>query len=246
MWHGYQSIIKCPNIRLREYLFRRIKQNMKDTIWLVDLLFILVNPGIIVIPPFTLIILVNPGIIVIPLFTLIILVNPGIIVIPPFTLIILIGKIVDWLAVKRVRWNKSNCFQTIHDYKDSRSVTHNWPTFDEWRIWEHDHYFQRCQEKQAFCVMFLLFIYNVYVNSSYINNLHNSLVPSWSWWDGSWISDYLCNQCLSPLKLWVRITLRRCELGTTLCDKICQWLATGLVFSTYNTDRHDMTEILLK
>jgi hypothetical protein len=32
---------------------------MKDTIWLVNVLFILVNPGIIVIPPFTLIILIG-------------------------------------------------------------------------------------------------------------------------------------------------------------------------------------------
>jgi len=24
---------------------------------------------------------------------------------------------------------------------------------------------------------------------------------------GSWIYNYLCNQCLSPLKLWVRISL---------------------------------------
>ena len=28
--------------------------------------------------------------------------------------------------------------------------------------------------------------------------------PSWSWSYGSWIHNYLCNQCLSPLKLWVR------------------------------------------
>ena len=27
---------------------------------------------------------------------------------------------------------------------------------------------------------------------------------SWSWSYGSWIYKYLCNQCLSPLKLWVR------------------------------------------
>jgi hypothetical protein len=45
----------------------------------------------------------------------------------------------------------------------------------------------------------------------------------------SWIFNYLCNQCLSPLMLWVRISIRaRC---TTLCDKVCQWLATGLWFS---------------
>jgi len=29
----------------------------------------------------------------------------------------------------------------------------------------------------------------------------------WLWSYGSWIYDYLCNQCLSLLKLWVRILL---------------------------------------
>ena len=74
--------------------------------------------------------------------------------------------------------------------------------------------------------------------------------PSWPWLYGSWIYNNLCNQCLSPLMLWVWISIRaRC---TTLCDKVCQWLATGLwfspgplVFSTNKTD-HDITEILLK
>jgi hypothetical protein len=27
--------------------------------------------------------------------------------------------------------------------------------------------------------------------------------PSWSWSYGSWIYNYRCNQCLSPLQLWV-------------------------------------------
>jgi len=42
-------------------------------------------------------------------------------------------------------------------------------------------------------------------------------------------------------------------LDTTLCDKVCQWLETGGWFSpsppvssTNKTDRHDITEILLK
>jgi hypothetical protein len=42
-------------------------------------------------------------------------------------------------------------------------------------------------------------------------------------------------------------------LDTTLCDKVCQWLAAGRWFSlgtqvspTNKTDRHDITEILLK
>jgi len=30
---------------------------------------------------------------------------------------------------------------------------------------------------------------------------------SWPWSYGSWIYNYLCNQCLSPLKLWDRIPL---------------------------------------
>jgi hypothetical protein len=43
------------------------------------------------------------------------------------------------------------------------------------------------------------------------------------------------------------------ELYTTLCDKVCQglvavlWFSLGtLVFSTNKTDRHDITEVLLK
>jgi hypothetical protein len=74
---------------------------------------------------------------------------------------------------------------------------------------------------------------------------------SWPWSYGSWIYNYLCNQCLSPLMLWVRILIRaRC---TTLCDKVCQWLATDWCFfpgplfsSTNKTNSHDITEILLK
>ena len=60
---------------------------------------------------------------------------------------------------------------------------------------------------------------------------------------------YLCNQCLSPLK-WVWIPLRWGVLDTTLCNKVCQWLAAGWWFSvgssTNPADRHDITEILLK
>jgi hypothetical protein len=54
------------------------------------------------------------------------------------------------------------------------------------------------------------------------------LGPSWLWSYGSWIYSYLCNQCLSPLMLWVRLPPRaRC---TTLCDKVCQWFAAGRCF----------------
>jgi hypothetical protein len=52
--------------------------------------------------------------------------------------------------------------------------------------------------------------------------------PSWPWSYGSWIYNYLSNQSLSPLMLWVRISIRaRCR---TLCDQIWQWFVTGRGF----------------
>ena len=41
----------------------------------------------------------------------------------------------------------------------------------------------------------------------------------------------MCNQCLSPLLLWVQPCSWRGVLDTTLCDGVCQWLATGGWFS---------------
>ena len=61
------------------------------------------------------------------------------------------------------------------------------------------------------------------------------------------ISAYHQYSCEFEPRAW------RCVLDTTLCDKVCQSLATGRWFSpdtpisyTNKTDRHDMTEILLK
>ena len=64
-----------------------------------------------------------------------------------------------------------------------------------------------------------------------------------------------CNRCLSPPKLWVwTLFMARCTRYIfLLCDKVFQWLATCWWFSpgtplssTNKTDRHDVTEILLK
>ena len=53
--------------------------------------------------------------------------------------------------------------------------------------------------------------------------------------------------------LWVRIALMWGVIDTTLCDKVCQWLAAGWwlslgtpVSSTNKTECHNITEILLK
>jgi hypothetical protein len=86
---------------------------------------------------------------------------------------------------------------------------------------------------------------------TYNDNMIIGQGPSWSWSYGVWIYNYLCNQCLSPLMLWVRISMRAGCI--TLCNKVCRWLATGRWFSpstpvsfTNKTDRHDIAEILLK
>ena len=74
---------------------------------------------------------------------------------------------------------------------------------------------------------------------------------SWPWSYGSWIYNYICNHYLAPLMLWFRISIM--AMCTTLCHKICQllatdrWFSVGSPFSSTNkTDRHDITEILLK
>ena len=88
---------------------------------------------------------------------------------------------------------------------------------------------------------------------SYIkmNILSYVLQPSWSY--GSWIYNHLGNQCLSPLTKWFQILLSWGVFDTTLCDKVCQWLARGRWFSqgtpvssTNKTDPHDIAEIFLK
>jgi hypothetical protein len=91
----------------------------------------------------------------------------------------------------------------------------------------------------------IIFWHSYIVYMLYSSNVLS--VPSWSWSHGSWIHNYLCNQCPScefELRSWWGV------LDTTLCDKICEWLATGRWFSpvssTNETDRHDITEILLK
>jgi hypothetical protein len=87
----------------------------------------------------------------------------------------------------------------------------------------------------AFLIVFIHYYFNPAMKwcFRYFLELHfwMKALPSWSWSHGSWIYNYLCNQCLSPLTLWVLTPLRRDTLVTTLCDKVCQWLAIGRWFS---------------
>ena len=101
------------------------------------------------------------------------------------------------------------------------------------------------------CFQFSRNVRSSFFNCYDTNCCYISLEPSRAWLYGSWIYNYLCNQCLSPPMLWVWMLIRaRC---TTLCDKVCQWLATCWWFSlgppvssTNKTDRHNITEISLK
>ena len=91
---------------------------------------------------------------------------------------------------------------------------------------------------------------NIVLNRSNANPYMGS---SWSWSHGSWIYNYLWNQYQSPLTLWARTPLKRGAIDTTLCNKICQWLVTGRLYSpgtpvssTNIPARHDIAEQLLK
>ena len=122
-------------------------------------------------------------------------------------------------------------------------------------IWDHSNvytyplclwliYFTICNQIHIFAI-------SIHFSYSTISIFQIDKGPSWPWSYGSWIYNYLCNQCLSPLILWIWISIRvRC---TTVCDKVCQWLATGQWFSqgppfssTHKTVCHNITETLLK
>ena len=61
------------------------------------------------------------------------------------------------------------------------------------------------------------------------------LEPSWPWSYGSWIYNYLCNQCLPPLMLW------NWSLSVT-CDRSVFFSPGPLVSSTNKTDnKHHQT-----
>ena len=64
--------------------------------------------------------------------------------------------------------------------------------------------------------------------------------PSWSWSHCIWIYIYLCTQCLSPVKLWVRIpfmaSCTRCNIMWSILSVTCD---RSVVFYTNKTDRND-------
>jgi hypothetical protein len=103
---------------------------------------------------------------------------------------------------------------------------------------------------QFHCFNSYISIFNLYTRSwifivlAHLNNRESSSY-------GSWIYNYLCNKCLSPITLWVRIPFRGGVLDTTLHDKACQWLAAGPWFLqvlpvsfSNKTDRNEEQRII--
>ena len=166
-----------------------------------------------------------------------------------------------WLVKSwHVIWIKTSSVNEVHNH----STTHN-STNCFWTTWKlitaHNSNCWKCGILKQ-----IIYVYNVPLSKDKTTWNHFpcfwlvvsnkvSLIQSyqwllWPWSYGSWIYNYLCNQCPSPLMLWVRISIRA---SCTLCDKVCQGLATGrwfspspTVFSTNKTDRYDITGILLK
>ena len=93
-------------------------------------------------------------------------------------------------------------------------------------------------------------------NYSFMNFVRGRLNTNWSegplwppWSYSRWIYDYLCNQCLSPLKLWVRTPfMARCTRYDIMWLSLAGWwFSPGTpVSSTNKTAGHYIAEILFK
>jgi hypothetical protein len=81
----------------------------------------------------------------------------------------------------------------------------------------------------------LQFIYTILfpINGQFLTN--SPLIISLPY--GSWIYHYLCNQCLPPLKLWVRTPLRRGVFDRTLCDSFSTTCTRSVIFSGFFTNK---------
>jgi hypothetical protein len=92
------------------------------------------------------------------------------------------------------------------------------------------------QRKPLTCLKTLINFITLWVMAMVINATFNNLCcmldsiqlnvikgQSWSWSYGSWIYNYLCNQYLSPLKLWV-----------PLINFITLWVMAMVINATFN------------
>ena len=62
--------------------------------------------------------------------------------------------------------------------------------------------------------------------------------PSWPWSYGSWIYNYLCNRCLSPLMLWVRIYVSCLSSSVKVTNVISKEIISSIFGPTRNNYHH--------
>ena len=98
-------------------------------------------------------------------------------------------------------------------------------------------------------------LYFCYYKVDMFNNLklYISEIFSYFLFTYTWNIKIMQSTMQTPQTLWYRIQPMRGVLDTTLCDKVCQWLANCRWFSpgtsissTNKIDRHDINETLLK
>ena len=85
----------------------------------------------------------------------------------------------------------------------------------------------RCQQMFKY-----MFMYNIIIT---LPILITAGGRRWSWSYGSWIYNYLCNHCLSPLTLWVRTPfMASCTLYNFMWSSLWVTCGSSVVFSGYS------------
>ena len=92
----------------------------------------------------------------------------------------------------------------------------------------------------------------LFTNSCWYIKYNKSTVSLWQGHRGRCGCDRMVVYNYRAISVW-ETHWSQCVLDATLCDKVCQWLATGRWFSpgipvssTNKTDLHDILEMLLK
>jgi len=99
----------------------------------------------------------------------------------------------------------------------------------------------------CFRMIYIHFIVEVIFSCFFYTFLYYVVGTSWSWWYGSWINNYLCNQCLSSTRLWGRNPLiTRCTRYNIMWKSLSVSCCRSAISSTNTTDLHDITATLLK
>jgi hypothetical protein len=91
--------------------------------------------------------------------------------------------------------------------------------------------------------------YNMLFSLVFLQSFNNIIIcfmcslflpgPSWSWSYGSLIYNFLCNQCLSPLKLWVRSPfMARCTPYNIMWKRLSVTCDRSVVFFGYSSFLH--------